>query len=236
MDAVANFAYSTVATAPSPATSGTSLVVAAGQGTRFPAVPFNAAIWPFGAIPTPANSEIVRVTARSTDTLTITRTQESTSARSVIVGDQIAAAITAKTLTDLAGTDPTSFSPTLTAASGSGAAYTTQVGRYIKRDKEVFIAGQLILSSKGTLSGGLSISGLPFPVESVAGSFTGTLQIAYFSSLTTSLVSLGGIFINGASRVDLYGATGAATALAQITAADFSATTNIVFSGRYITT
>ena len=100
-DTHANLAYSTVATAPSPASSGTSLVVAAGQGAWFPAPPFNALVWPVGAIATPANSEIVRVTVVSTDTLTITRAQESTSARSIIVGDQIALAVTAKTLTDI---------------------------------------------------------------------------------------------------------------------------------------
>lgn len=100
-DAHKNLAYSTVATAPSPASSGTSLVVATGDGSKFPAVPFNATIWPIGALPTPANAEIVRVTTVSTDTLTITRAQESTSARSVIVGDQIAATITAKLLTDI---------------------------------------------------------------------------------------------------------------------------------------
>ncbi len=103
-DAHSNFAYSAVATAPSPATSGTSLVVTAGQGALFPAVPFNATIWPTGAQPLSSNAEIVRVTARSTDTLTITRQQESTSARTVIVGDQIAATITKKTLTDAEGT------------------------------------------------------------------------------------------------------------------------------------
>jgi hypothetical protein len=103
MDALANFAYSTVSTAPSPGTSGTSLAVAAGQGSRFPATPFNAVVWPNGQIPTPANAEIVRVTARASDTLTLTRTQESTSARAIIAGDQIAAAITAKTLTDITG-------------------------------------------------------------------------------------------------------------------------------------
>jgi hypothetical protein len=100
-DAHKNFAYSTIATAPSPATSGTSLVVAAGEGSKFPAVPFNAVIWPTGAQPSTANAEVVRVTNISTDTLTITRAQESTVARTVIVGDQIAAAITAKTLQDL---------------------------------------------------------------------------------------------------------------------------------------
>jgi hypothetical protein len=43
----------------------------------------------------------VRVTAISTDTLTITRAQESSSARTIVVGDQIAATITLKTLTDI---------------------------------------------------------------------------------------------------------------------------------------
>jgi len=100
-DAHKNFAYSTVATAPSPASSGTSLVVQAGDGVKFPAASFNATVWPAGANPTTANAEIVRVTAIGTDTFTITRTQESTSARSIIVGDQVAATITAKTLTDV---------------------------------------------------------------------------------------------------------------------------------------
>jgi hypothetical protein len=63
-------------------------------------------IWPAASKPDPANAEIVRVTVVSTDTLTITRAQESTSARTVIVGDQVAATITAKTLTDIEGQAP----------------------------------------------------------------------------------------------------------------------------------
>lgn len=96
-----NLAVSAVATAPSPASSGTSLVVTAGHGSRFPAPPFNATVWPAGASPDPSNAEIVRVTAISTDTLTIARTQEGTSARSIVATDQIAATITAETLTDI---------------------------------------------------------------------------------------------------------------------------------------
>jgi hypothetical protein len=76
-------------------------VVAAGDGAKFPAVPFNATVWPAGAQPTTANAEIVRVTARATDTLTIARAQEGTTARSIVVGDQIAATVTAKTLQDV---------------------------------------------------------------------------------------------------------------------------------------
>ncbi len=96
-----NLAYSAVATAPSPATSGTTLVVQTGDGSIFPTPPFNATVWPAGASPLVGTAEIVRVTGKSTDTFTITRTQEGTSARSIIVGDQIAATITAKTITDI---------------------------------------------------------------------------------------------------------------------------------------
>jgi len=104
-DAHKNLAYSTVATAPSPATSGTSVILASGEGARFPDPgtdgDFNVTIWPADVIPTPANAEIARCTARTTDTLTLTRAQEGTTARTVIIGDQIALTITAKTLTDI---------------------------------------------------------------------------------------------------------------------------------------
>lgn len=96
-----NFAYSTIVTAPSPATSGTSIDVQPGDGSKFPDVPFQATIWPTGVQPTSSNAEIVTVTAYTGDDgFTITRAQEGTSARTVIVGDQIAATITAQTLTD----------------------------------------------------------------------------------------------------------------------------------------
>ncbi len=89
MAAIKNFSYSTVATAPSPATSGTSLVVSAGEGALF-SVGQPAVIYPTGVPPLASQAEIVMVTNVSTDTLTITRAQEGTSARTVVVGDQIA--------------------------------------------------------------------------------------------------------------------------------------------------
>lgn len=90
MDAHPLFAVSLVATAPSSPTAGTSLVVTASEGARFGSTfPFNAVICPANTLPTPANAEVVRITARSTDTFTIARTQEGSSARSVQVGDII---------------------------------------------------------------------------------------------------------------------------------------------------
>jgi hypothetical protein len=98
-DVHTNFGYSTVATAPSPATSGTTLTVQTSDGALFPTPPFNATVWPAGVVPILANAEIVRITARSGDVFTtMTRAQEGTAARAIQVGDQIAATITAKVL------------------------------------------------------------------------------------------------------------------------------------------
>ena len=113
-----NLAISLVATAPSPATSGTTVVVTAGQGTRF-AAGMNATICPTGSTPDPSNSEIVRITAVSTDTLTITRSQESSTARTVVVGDVIFAGPSAKTLTDVETAVGALETPTTTSQSGS---------------------------------------------------------------------------------------------------------------------
>lgn len=96
-----NFAYSTVLTAPSPASSGTSLTVQNGLGAIFPAPPFSATVWPNSAQPFTTSAELVLVTAISGDTFTIVRAQEGSSARSILVGDQIAATETVKTFTDI---------------------------------------------------------------------------------------------------------------------------------------
>lgn len=98
-DAHKNFGITTVTVAPVPPTGGITVVVS--DSTVFPAVPFNATVWPAGAQATRSNAEIVRVTNIVSNTLTISRTTESSSARSITSGDQIAATITKKTLTDI---------------------------------------------------------------------------------------------------------------------------------------
>lgn len=100
-DAHANLASSLVVTPPSPATSGTSLTVTAGQGALFPAVPFNCTVCPAATFPTTTNAEIVRVTAIVGDTFTITRAQESTTAKAILTGYFIGNSITVKVLTDI---------------------------------------------------------------------------------------------------------------------------------------
>jgi hypothetical protein len=136
-----NLAISTVATAPTPAGSGTSLTVAAGHGARFPQPStdgvFPATVWPSDANPDPSNAEIILVTARSGDVLTIARAQEGSGARSVLVGDRIMLAVTAGMWGNASGANATSLGRSSAAtgdsstAIGSGSAalgYATAVG------------------------------------------------------------------------------------------------------------
>ena len=133
MDALKNFSYSLVATAPSPATSGTSLVVTAGQGSYFPTTPFDATIWPSGSQPTNTNAEIVRVTNVSTDTFTITRAQYGTSAQSITVGYQIAQTVDANLLSQLAPLSGATFTGEVVAPDFkvSGLTGATAATRYV---------------------------------------------------------------------------------------------------------
>lgn len=111
-----NFAYSTIATAPSPATTGATCVVA--DASQFPsptapgANPYSVTIWPVSTQPTAANAEIATVVAVDYGTNTITflaggggvrLTAEGTPARTIVAGDQIALTHTTKAMTDVEG-------------------------------------------------------------------------------------------------------------------------------------
>lgn len=97
-----NLAHSLVAVAPSPATSGTSLEVTAGHGSRFSAASFVVGICPNDERPSVDNTEFAICTAKSTDTFTLTRAQFGPSARTVVVGDFIFEPIMAELLNALA--------------------------------------------------------------------------------------------------------------------------------------
>lgn len=81
MDQAKNFAKATIdGTIES---TDTSITILTGHGARFPTAPFNAVLWNATDYPDPTDDptkEIVRVTAISTDTLTVTRAQEGTAA------------------------------------------------------------------------------------------------------------------------------------------------------------
>ncbi len=77
LDNTKNFAKVTVSTG--YASTDTSIVLSSGNGAKLPTAPFNATWWNSTDYADPSddpNVEIVRVTAISTDTLTVTRGQE----------------------------------------------------------------------------------------------------------------------------------------------------------------
>lgn len=108
LDAAKNFVKVTVSTGYDAA--ATSVVLSAGQGAEMPAVGasggFNVVWWDstlFGDPSDDPNVEVVRVTAISTDTLTVTRAQESTGASTKNTGGstyKMAVAWTAKAVNE----------------------------------------------------------------------------------------------------------------------------------------
>lgn len=80
---IKDFAAGIVVTPPSPATSGTSLTLRAGDGASMPTPPFYVTATPPGQLTTLGTSEKLLVTAVSTDTLTVVRAQSPTTAKSI---------------------------------------------------------------------------------------------------------------------------------------------------------
>lgn len=69
--------------------SQTSITVDASDASTFPSTPFYATISPIGETPNLLNAEIVKVTAISSGTLTVTRGQRSTTAKAFAAGSVI---------------------------------------------------------------------------------------------------------------------------------------------------
>lgn len=131
-DAHKNFAYAHVSVAPSPATSGTTFSTTNSEAALLDdpsSGAYNATIWAANQLPLSTNAEIVRITAKGAadsggaghTQFTISRTQESTSARSIQVGDQIAVSITRKVIKDIE--DAITQKTFLTVGTSAGADY-----------------------------------------------------------------------------------------------------------------
>lgn len=112
------------------ASGATTCAVQAGHGVRFPTPTggdyFLLTLFQLvGAVE--SNHEIVKVTARSVDTLTIVRAQESTTARAWGVGDQISHRGTAGSLTNMAQlASPATFAQAVSMPTAAPGTNTTQ--------------------------------------------------------------------------------------------------------------
>lgn len=126
------------------------------------------------------------------------------------------------------------WTPSLTGSGGqSGQTYATQVGRYVKKDGEVFVHGRITLTALGTLTTSVRLSGLPFACDNVTGG-QAVLQ-CWFLNLTNAKVGIWGLVSPNTTFADLYTAGGAVTSLVALVQADLANTTDLVFSGTYRT-
>ena len=103
--------------------SGVSLVVASGGGALFPTPAGSEYFYVTIEDASDATSyEVVKVTARSTDTFTITRAQDGTSAAAWAAGDKVQLRLPRKAITDLE-TQLSDYTDTVSAAAVSDAVY-----------------------------------------------------------------------------------------------------------------
>ncbi len=172
-----DFATSIVATAPSPADSGTSLVVAAGHGARFPAAPFYIVAHPTSEMPTLDNAEKILVTAKSTDTFTLDRAEGGTTAQSIEPGWRVSNTLflddIPDDISDLTGTMPLN-------RGGTGSALTDP-----NADKMLFWDDSAGVVDFLTPSTGLTISGTNMTVMTSSATQTGIVELATDAETTT---------------------------------------------------
>lgn len=142
-----DFATSLILTGPSPATSGTSVVVSSGEGALYPPVPFWATAHPENTLPVIANAEKVLVTARpgNADTFTIVRAQSPTTAKSIVAGWRLSNTIFADDMYQ--GSIISNEIPSGT-INGSNTAFTVATA-FTPGSLKVFLNGQRLKSGAG---------------------------------------------------------------------------------------
>jgi len=130
------------------------------------------------------------------------------------------------------------WTPVIGGAGGqSGQTYQYQVGSYTKIGRRVLFQGYVVLTAKGTITGIVEISGLPFTPEGTLGvTFQYSVCPIWFNSLATTWVSVVGYVIPGTASVQIVGLQSAAASQTGLTTADIGNTTQFMVSGSYMAT
>lgn len=128
----------------------------------------------------------------------------------------------------------TAFTPTIISSGGGTPTYTLQLGRYRRLFGLVQVIGHVTLATFGTLAAGnISIGGLP-----VASVNTSGLQspgaVTWWNALTTAAIAIPALVAPSSSQIDLFLVTAATTGpLANLTKANLSSTSDLIFSAIY---
>lgn len=150
--------------------------------------------------------------------------------------ETIAADSRARVLDDYRESPPY-WRPTFLGSGGqSGQIYSQQFGQYIKIGRLVAVMGHVKLSALGTITGSVLIGGLPFPTGP-GNSGSGGWSVGWFGGWTTNIVNL---FLQWdtsaaiATSVQVFQLTAAAAQPTAVVQGDLSATSQIRFSGLYM--
>ena len=123
------------------------------------------------------------------------------------------------------------FTPTLTFASGNDHTYTTQVGKATRIGDTVHFSLQIVINSKGTSAGNFTVDGLPY---------TSTTQVCAVSARLNNMATgigdtttVQGLIGSSSTSITLSKLNATAT---QLAVGDLGTATSIVISGTYFTT
>jgi hypothetical protein len=138
----------------------TSLTVVAGQGALFPTLAGSAYFYCTLSNAAGTTIEIVKVTARSTDTFTIVRAQDNTSASAFTAGDKVELRLTAVDLQNFPQLDSTNTfasaqtftSPIAIASGGTGASTLAGANIAVTTAANSFTAKQTFTGATGSLA------------------------------------------------------------------------------------
>jgi len=199
--------------------TATSVILGSGQGANFPAI--TGANWFPGTLYNAGGTiEIVKVTGRSADTLTIVRGQEGTAASAFLTGDKLDLRITAAVLANKLDTDTGgTIAGALTVTGGvtanltgntTGTSTGTVVGTTGSFSGALTCTGGIAGTLTGNVTGNLT--------GNVAGNVTGNQSGGSVSATTGSfsglLTAAGGLAVTGA----ITGLPAATTAVAGVAA------------------
>jgi hypothetical protein len=250
LDAAVNFAKVTLSTG--YASGATSVVLSGGDGTRLPAVPFNAVWFNASDYSDPSDDpevEVVRVTNIVTDTLTITRAQEGTSAVNHNTAGktyQMVAGPTAKLITDINATFAELSEVVLLQATTPGTPQTghANITGTATIGDDANVAGD-VSATNGILTGFESFAEVSTPSTPAAGvvkifaqaaasgvtrmnmlASTGKV-LAFFRDMVTTVRNETGVQIDKGAVVYITGATGTVSTVA-LSKADAAATAPVI--------
>lgn len=130
-----------------------------------------------------------------------------------------------------------SWTPVIGGTGGtSGQAYTTQIGRYVKKAGEATVWFTVTLSTEGTITGSVEIQGIPASLISLNVAGVSAIATIQWASLATNWVNIIGVVANNATTILIRGAAAAgATNSTALTAADINNTTSFVGTVTYRT-